>query len=69
MLARFSFQEGPVFDDDSAADFTPSATGIMHCLRMLAAEAALLRLDRTLDVLFLAIETCAEERGPLPAVI
>jgi hypothetical protein len=61
--------EGSVFEDDSTADYTPSASGILHCLRMLAAEAALLRLDRTLDVLFLAIETCAEEHGPLPAVM
>ena len=58
-----------MFEDDRPAGFEPSATGILHCLRMLAAEAALLKLDRTLDALFLAIETCAEEHGPLPAVI
>ena len=56
-----------MFEDDSAVDFTPSASGILHCLRMLAAEAALLRLDRTLDALFVAIETCAEEHRPLAA--
>lgn len=58
-----------MFEDDCAADFTPSASGIVHCLRMLAAEAALLQLDRTLDALFHAIETCAEERASLPAVM
>ena len=57
-----------MFDDNRSADFEPSAIGILHCLRMLAGEAALLQLDRTLDALFVAIETCAEERGPLPAL-
>jgi hypothetical protein len=47
-------------DDSFGCDAT--ATGILQCLRMLAEEAAMLRLSRTLDALREAIETCAAER-------
>ncbi len=48
-------------DDNPACDAT--ATGILHCLRMLAEEAAMLRLSRTLDALREAIDTCASEES------
>ena len=35
-----------------------SSDGLMHCLRMLADEASILRLDRTVAALLDAIETC-----------
>ncbi len=39
----------------------PSAQGIVECLRMLADEAAALRLDRTLTALLTAMDVCATE--------
>lgn len=47
-------------DDSLSCDAT--ATGILHCLRMLAEEAESLRLTRTLLALREAIETCSAER-------
>lgn len=50
-------------DDD--AQTVPSddltASGIVQCLRMLAEEAAALRLGRTLAALQTAIDVCAAE--------
>ena len=46
-------------DDESAP--TASATGILQCLRMLAAEADSLRLDRTFLALREAVKACEAE--------
>ncbi len=45
-------------------DTAPSAAGILHCLRMLAEEAAALRLNATLAALRAAIAACAAEAPP-----
>ena len=47
--------------DDAAADCDPSAAGILHCLEMLADEAATLGLPRTLEALCRAQAACAAE--------
>jgi hypothetical protein len=39
----------------------PTASGIVQCLRMLADEAASLRMGRTLAALCAAIDACAAE--------
>ncbi len=49
--------------DDENFPTTSAATGILHCLRMLAEEAATLRLTRTQAALLEAIEICAAERA------
>jgi hypothetical protein len=49
---------------DPAEDDEPSARGIEQCLRMLADEAATLRLGRTLAALRAAIAICAAESDP-----
>ena len=41
-------------DDEISA----SPDGLMHCLRMLAEEASLLRLDSTFAALLEALDTC-----------
>jgi hypothetical protein len=41
----------------------PSATGILHCLKLLAQEAATLNLIRTLSALEDALEAAAVESG------
>lgn len=38
-----------------------SATGILQCLRMLTAEASMLRLDRTFLALRSAVKACEAE--------
>jgi hypothetical protein len=43
------------------ADADPTARGIVQCLRMLAEEAAVLRMERTLEALRMAIKVCAAE--------
>ncbi len=48
-------------DEDSA--LTASASGILHCLRVLAEEAAHLRLDAAVFAIREAIETMAIESG------
>ena len=48
-------------DDDSA--LTASATGILHCLRVLAEEAAFLRLDSAVVAIQDAIDAVALESG------
>lgn len=50
-------------EDFITADLTPSATGILECLRMLADEASELQLDDTLRALHQAIAICELERG------
>lgn len=47
-------------DDDDA--LRASATGILNCLRLLAEEAATLRLDRSLLAIREALETVRAER-------
>jgi hypothetical protein len=49
------FPDGPDNEPD------PTARGIVHCLRMLAGEAAALGMARTLDALKAAITVCTEE--------
>jgi hypothetical protein len=39
----------------------PAASGILHCLKMLAEEATALHLPRTLDALQRAMAACAAE--------
>ena len=48
-------------DDPFASECEADAGGIMQCLRMLAEEAANLRLSRTLAALREAIDVCAAE--------
>ena len=48
-------------DDPFTSDCEANARGIMQCLRMLAEEAALLHLSRTLAALREAIDVCAAE--------
>ena len=52
--------------DSRQSDCQADARGIMHCLRMLAEEAASLRLERTCEALRQALETCAAENGFAP---
>ena len=44
-----------------SSDCDPTATGIIHCLRMLLDEAASLKLAGTLSALREAIEVCEAE--------
>ncbi len=46
---------------------TPSAEGLLQCLRMLADEAASLHLAGTADALRTAIAVCAAESDPISA--
>ena len=48
-------------DDTFSSECEANATGIMHCLKMLADEAASLRLSGTLAALRDAIDACAAE--------
>jgi len=48
-------------DDLFTSECEANASGIMQCLRMLAEEAASLRLSRTLAALREAIDVCAAE--------
>jgi hypothetical protein len=48
-------------DDTFTSECEANAAGIMQCLRMLAEEAASLRLARTLAALRQAIDVCAAE--------
>jgi hypothetical protein len=57
--------EEPLAEDQPDCDAT--VRGIAGCLRMLADEAATLRLPRTLAALKAAIAACAEE-GPAAEV-
>ena len=47
--------------DEVASETDPTARGIVQCLRMLAEEAAAIRLPRTLEALRQALEVCAQE--------
>jgi hypothetical protein len=49
--------------DDNDAATVPSGTGILHCLRALAQEAATLRLLRTLSAIEDAMDMAAFETG------
>jgi hypothetical protein len=49
-------------DDLRSSACEADATGILHCLRMLAEEAASLRLTRTLAALRQALDVCAAEK-------
>jgi hypothetical protein len=49
-------------DDPTLLDSDASADGILQCLRMLADEAADLRLASTLKALRDAIDVCQSER-------
>ena len=51
----------PAAPPDAADPTRPSAAGILHCLRMLADEAATLKLAGTLEALRAAIAVCAAE--------
>jgi len=51
-------------DDPAILDTEASASGILQCLRMLAEEAADLRLQGTLRALHEAIAICQTERLP-----
>jgi hypothetical protein len=54
-------------DDLCSSACEADATGILHCLRMLAEEAASLRLMRTLAALRQALDVCAAEKVNVPA--
>ena len=49
-------------DNDDSVRAEAAATGILQCLRMLAEEAASLRLARTVVALQEAIEACESEQ-------
>ncbi len=49
--------------DENEAGLTPSVSGILHCLKFLAAEAASLKLIRTLSAIEDALEMAACESG------
>ena len=49
--------------DDFEVALAPSATGILQCLKLLAAEAASLKLLRTLSAIEDALETAVTESG------
>jgi len=55
-------------DDPGAASYQADPRGIMHCLRMLAEEAATLRLARTFEAIRQALEVCASENRLAPAL-
>ena len=50
-----------LFSSDCDSDCDATATGIISCLRMLADEAATLKLARTITALRETIEICAAE--------
>lgn len=50
-----------MFENELA--LAPSATGILQCLKLLAAEAASLKLIRTLSAIEDALEMAASESG------
>ncbi len=58
-------------DDDVEIECAATRTGIVQCLRMLAEEAAVLNLSRTLLAIHEALETCeregSEASGQLPS--
>lgn len=58
MADAFEFED---FEDAEGAECDPTPRGIVQCLRMLAQEAATLRMARTLEALQSAIATCAAE--------
>ena len=49
--------------DELEVGLAPSATGILQCLKLLAAEAASLKLLRTLSAIEDALEMAASESG------
>ncbi len=49
--------------DENDLGLAPSATGILQCLKLLAAEAASLKLVRTLSAIEDALEMAASESG------
>ncbi len=49
--------------DDLDFAMPPSANGIVQCLKLLAAEAASLKLSRTLSAIEDALEMAASESG------
>ncbi len=49
--------------DENDGDILPSASGILHCLRVLADEAATLKLIRTMIALEDAMTMVAFETG------
>lgn len=53
---------GRMGDDDPDKEGSPTAAGILACLRMLVAEAASLRMTETVTALSHAIAACAAER-------
>ena len=65
--------------NENDAGLAPSVSGILHCLKFLAAEAASLKLLRTLTAIEDALEMAACESGshgldeprlePLPPVL
>jgi len=48
-------------DDEGEIECAATPTGIVQCLRMLAEEAAVLNLSRTLLAIKEALETCERE--------
>lgn len=56
-------------DDPIKADVEAAASGIMHCLYMLAQEAASLNLGSTAEALIQAAEICAQENRCSPIVL
>ena len=53
-------------DEALKSDDSPSAVGLLRCLRMLADEAVSLELTRTLAVLQQAMEICRTEATTRP---
>ncbi len=49
--------------DENELGLTPTVNGILHCLKFLAAEAASLKLLRTLTAIEDALEMAACESG------
>ena len=47
--------------EDFSDDCDATGSGILRCLEMLADEAVALRMQRTLDALLSALETCTSE--------
>lgn len=47
--------------DDCPEDSEATGSGILRCLEMLADEALALRMQRTLDALLEALDTCTSE--------
>jgi hypothetical protein len=50
-----------VFDEETEAECNATADGIVHCLQMLAQEAADLNLPRTLAAIQRALQICHDE--------